>query len=195
MLFNSKKFKKVLVRREQGLSPLLEFILFTILAALGVAAAFYEFSTGNQGQKTDDLLTEVGQIEATVTNVESGQVGYNGLTTTSVASTGQINAQFLTGTAPNYTGISSPFNSTITVVAGTPVAGVSPTWVLTVPGLPIAACEKAAESNYGPAFVSLTINATAIAAGESAASPTEAATDCNVTGSGSTGNKLIWTFQ
>jgi hypothetical protein len=95
-----------------------------------------------------------------------------------------------------HTGISSPFNSTITIVPGTPVAGVSPNWILTVPGLPIAACEKAAESNYGPDFVSLTINATAIATGETAASPTEAATDCNVTGSGgTTGNKLIWTFK
>jgi hypothetical protein len=194
MKITNKKFMNKFARkREEGLSPLLEFILFTILAALGVAAAFYEFSTGNQGQKTDDLLTEIGQIQATVTNVESGQVGYTGLSTTSVASTGQVNAQFLTGTAPNYTGISSPFNSTITITAVNPVNGVYPNWTLDIPGLPIAACEKAAESNYGPAFVSLTINTTAIATGETAASPSEASSDCYKTAS--SGNELVWTFQ
>jgi hypothetical protein len=194
MKITNKKFMNKFARkREEGLSPLLEFILFTILAALGVAAAFYEFSTGNQGQKTDDLLTEIGQIQATVTNVESGQVGYTGLSTTSVASTGQVNAQFLTGTAPNYTGISSPFNSTITITAVNPVNGVYPNWNLDIPGLPISACEKAVESNYGPAFVGLTINGIAITAGETAATPSEASSDCYKTDS--SGNEVVWTFQ
>jgi hypothetical protein len=194
MLLNSKKFNKILVRREQGVSPLLELILYTVLAALGIAAAFYEFSSGSQDQKMDDLLTEIGQIEAAVIGAYSGQIGYNGLSTTSVASTGQVNAQFLTGTPPNYTGIISPWGSTITAVPGKPGNG-SPWWYLSVPGLPIAACEKAAESNTGPAFLKLTINGASIATGETAATPTEAAAYCTVNGSGATGNLLYWTFQ
>lgn len=168
-------------RRARGMT-LIETAMVLGLAALVAAGVMYFFTSANNGQKTNEAVSQLAAIQQATRSMFAGQPTYDGLTAQILAESRQLPNKMVNGTA-----LQNSFGGDITI--GT--ANANTNFTVQFSGLPGEACVRMSTMDLGTGLVNIAVTGgTAANVDGRPMTPVEANSACG------TGNStsITWTL-
>jgi len=166
---------------------LLELLLVLAIAALVVAGVMLFFANASASQRTNDAISEVGQIVEVVHSLYGGTTSYSGLSTSVVAASKQLPNKW----SDQSSTVVDPFSGTVTITPESASGGSNNAFTVEFDGLPDQACAKMATMDFGNVVLDISVDGTDL--GNTPATGTNISSVC---ASGSANqHKIIWEFN
>lgn len=165
---------------------LLEILLGLAILALAVAGVMMFFSNASASQRTNDAISEVGQIVEVVHSLYGGTTTYNGLTTAVVAESKQLPSKW----SDQSSTVVDPFSGTVTIEPTSANGGSNNAFTVEFAGLPDLACSKMATMDFGNVVLDITVDGSDL--GNTPATGANISSVCSGTTNQHT---IIWEFN
>ncbi len=130
---------------------ILELSVVMILTATLSVAIVVNFLLANDRHRADDTVQEVTDLVHNVHSLFGTSQNYANLSTAYIASSAQVDANFVSGTT-----LVDPFKGPVTIVPAT-TTNANDSISVTVAGLPVWACLRVAVADFGPDFISSSV--------------------------------------
>lgn len=184
--------KKYTELRQRGLT-LIEAAMVLAIATLVVAGIMIFFQSASIGSKTNEAMSQLGDLQNGVRSIYAGQPTYVGLNNAGLIAARIIPSKMVSGAE-----IRHAFNGNVTVAPATYPTGGSAnnSFTVTYANVPAEACIKMGIFDLGTGMVKLDISGgTAATIIDNAAAGTNNRTPAAVGAACGTGNStLVWTF-
>ena len=171
-------------RRQRG-TTIMEYAIWSILAALVIVGIFLAYGNASASGQTNTAMTELNAIQTGIRSVYAGQASYNGLAAADLISTKSIPNSDIDSAG---TGLVHPFGDAVTIASANYGTGTDNAFDVTFTNLDPDVCNRLAVKDMGGTLVSVTIGTTAYTT--LPVSPANAQTSC-----GTAATDVTWTFH
>lgn len=184
-----KIMKSINKKVKKGFS-LLELAMVLVVGAIMLAGVMMYYNNVTVNQKTQDSISELAVIQEAVRSLGAGHNGYDWVTASLIAKSGEIPNKWITGSnvsGGNFSGasgISNPFSGTVDITS----SNGGQTFRVQYNNVPTQACSKMSTMDLGSGVYDMSINGQVV--NGTALTPDTAATAC----SGAQHVNLYWDF-
>lgn len=186
--------KSSVTRRSAKGVTLLELAMYLGIAGIIAGGSLAAFSGASNARQVAETLSMIGQVQQAVRSLSQGAPDYAGITTASVARSGQISRKYMRSYGDFRligTTLTHPFKGNLIVVT---TAG-NARFAISASSLPRDACTKLAPIDMGPGVASVTVASGTVASppvdlpADPAITPSMAISQCRATV-----NTITWEF-
>mgnify|MGYP001288823676 CR=1 FL=1 len=173
-----KIMKSINKKVKKGFS-LLELAMVLVVGAIMLAGVMMYYNNVTVNQKTQDAISELAVIQEAVRSLGAGHNGYDWVTSSLVAQSGEIPNKWITGsnvTGGNFSGasgISNPFSGTVDITS----SNGGQTFKVEYNNVPTQACSKMVVMDLGSGVYDMSIGGDTV--NGTALTPNQASTACS----------------